>query len=61
MKSCSNCLLPETHETITFKSSVCNICTNSKKKKNLLIGQIENYNLIRLLIIIKNRIILMIV
>ena len=36
MKSCSNCLLPETHETITFKSSVCNICTNSKKKKKFI-------------------------
>ena len=33
MKSCANCLLPETHETITFEESACNICTNSKKKK----------------------------
>ena len=32
MKSCANCLLPETHETITFEESACNICTNSKKK-----------------------------
>jgi N-acetyl sugar amidotransferase len=33
MKSCTNCLLPETHETITFdKKGSCNICTNFKFK-----------------------------
>ena len=34
MKSCANCLLPETHETITFEEFTCNICTNSKKRRN---------------------------
>ena len=33
MKNCINCLLPETHETITFdKKGSCNICTNFKFK-----------------------------
>ena len=36
MRSCTNCLLPETHETITFEESTCNICTNSKKKKKIV-------------------------
>ena len=28
MKNCSNCLLPETHETIAFDSKgTCNVCT----------------------------------
>ena len=34
MKSCSKCLLPETHETIEFDSIVeCNICSQHKFKK----------------------------
>jgi N-acetyl sugar amidotransferase len=33
MKSCKNCLLPETHETIEFnQSGICNICTQHKFK-----------------------------
>lgn len=33
MKSCKNCLLPETHETIEFdQSGTCNICTQHKFK-----------------------------
>ena len=33
MKNCINCLLPETHETITFdEKGSCNICTNFKFK-----------------------------
>ena len=37
MITCKNCLLPETHETITFnQNSVCNICTNQKPKKRLI-------------------------
>ena len=36
MITCKNCLLPETHETITFnQNSVCNICTNQKTKKKI--------------------------
>ena len=46
MRSCTNCLLPETHETITFEEFTCNICTNSKKRRKLLIGKIENPSLI---------------
>ena len=49
MKKCSNCLLPETHETIKFNNvGKCNICTGinfrdenidykKKKKLNLII------------------------
>ena len=34
MKSCSKCLLPETHETIEFDNhGVCNICNQHKFKK----------------------------
>ena len=33
MKSCNKCLLPETHETITFNGDVCNICNNNHKKR----------------------------
>ncbi len=37
MKQCNNCLLPETHETITFdKNQTCNICIDQKiKTKNI--------------------------
>ena len=34
MKTCNNCLLPETHETIEYdKTGVCNVCNNHKFKK----------------------------
>ena len=34
MKKCSNCLLPETHETIAFDSKgTCNICTQYSVKE----------------------------
>ena len=36
MKSCNKCLLPETHETITFNGDVCNICNNNSKKKEII-------------------------
>ena len=30
---CTKCLLPETHETITFNSQgLCSVCTNSQEK-----------------------------
>jgi N-acetyl sugar amidotransferase len=33
MKNCTSCLLPETHETITFnKKGSCNVCSNFKYK-----------------------------
>lgn len=33
MKSCINCLLPETHETINFDlKGSCNVCNNFKFK-----------------------------
>jgi len=35
MKNCTSCLLPETHETITFdKKGSCNICNNFKYKSS---------------------------
>ena len=35
MKRCSNCNLPETHETISFDNKgVCNICNNHKLKRS---------------------------
>ncbi len=53
MKKCSNCLLPETHETIKFnEKNVCNICEgidyrdtkiDYSKKKLELDELIENY------------------
>jgi N-acetyl sugar amidotransferase len=34
MKICTNCLLPETHETITFdESGICSVCSNFDKKQ----------------------------
>lgn len=34
MKRCTNCVLPETHETIVFDDDgVCNICRNHKSKR----------------------------
>ena len=34
MKSCSKCLLPETHETIEFdENSKCNVCKGHEFKK----------------------------
>ncbi len=37
MKTCNNCFLPETHETIEYDNiGVCNVCNNHKfKKKNI--------------------------
>ena len=37
MKSCSNCMLPETHETIEFDANnKCNVCHQHEfKKKNI--------------------------
>jgi N-acetyl sugar amidotransferase len=33
---CSRCLLPETHETITFDSAgICSVCTNSDLKQSI--------------------------
>ena len=46
MKSCANCLLPETHETITFEESAVIYVLIAKKEENLLIGKIENLSLI---------------
>ena len=49
MKHCSSCLLPETHETITFdKNNKCSICQNFSfkqksvnwKKKKILNGDV---------------------
>ena len=52
MKNCSNCLLPETHETIAFDSKgTCNICTQHvfkeekidwETKKEELISEIDD-------------------
>jgi N-acetyl sugar amidotransferase len=36
LKRCSQCLLPETHETITFDTfDVCSVCRNSELKDNV--------------------------
>lgn len=36
MKICTNCTLPETHETITFDGrGLCSVCINSNKKDNV--------------------------
>ena len=35
LKSCSNCMLPETYETFVFDSKgVCNVCNNHKYQKS---------------------------
>ena len=45
MKSCSSCLLPETHETIQYDTmGTCNICEQHKYKKKLLIGKPKKFN-----------------
>ena len=36
MKRCAACLLPETHETITFDDSgICSVCNNFEKKQEI--------------------------
>ena len=36
MKTCNNCFLPETHETIEYDNiGVCNVCNNHKFKKKI--------------------------
>ncbi len=36
MKRCAACLLPETHETITFdESGICSVCNNFEKKQEI--------------------------
>ena len=44
MKQCSSCLLPETHETITFDTNnKCSICQNFNfKQEKVLIGKRKN-------------------
>ena len=45
MKNCINCLLPETHETITFdKKGSCNVCTNFKFKNENVNWKKKNVN-----------------
>ena len=51
MKSCKNCLLPETHETIEFNNQgICNICDQHKFKKEKIdwnSKQIEFENILK--------------
>ena len=45
MISCKKCLLPETHETITFDSGgTCNICAQNSYKEEKLIGMKKKKN-----------------
>jgi N-acetyl sugar amidotransferase len=37
LRRCSNCVLPETHETITFDNNgVCNVCNQQKVKQEVI-------------------------
>jgi len=42
LKKCSLCLLPQTHETISFDiDGVCSVCSNSRKKSEIDWGERE--------------------
>ncbi len=55
MKSCSSCLLPETHETIQYDTmGTCNICEQHKYKKEIIDWQAKKIQLDNLIKKYKN-------